>query len=374
MKKALLSIFSLALAVVPFVPNQAKGDTFYGVLVPMPTPVTLSTSDSSLTIGTTTTLTFGGGDGTGSYRFTNLSNDFCSISPSGVVTAKFPGSCRFTVTRSATGNYFESTSSALNITALPEPDKSVISIPSPDPTLTPTARATATPTATPQSSPAATATRVLISPRETAENDTSVKPPVSTPLKKVSGIKAVLAPAIGISTYKFSWENNQAAVSYSINLVTPQGKKAFTSDTASINLDELKAGNYTLEIQAIDFKGKLSTPVVSKFSISAPKVVKLTAATSLEKPELNKELAASLDRFSLQTTPGTAMKLSIEYSKSKSNDSNVKKLSSAVEKYLADRRNSNTVKVVLIPVKNSGDIALIKGLGEKKSATVLVRR
>lgn len=372
MKKALLSITTLTLATVPFLPNQAQGDTFYGVLVPMPTPVTLSTSDASLTIGTTTTLTYGGGDGTGSYRFTNLSSDFCSISPSGVVTANFPGSCRFTVTRSATGNYLESTSSALNITALPEPDKSVISTPSPDPT--PTARATATPTATPQSSPAATATRVLISPRETAENDTSVKAPVIAPLKKVSGIKAVLAPAIGNSTYKFSWENNQAAVSYSINLVTPQEKKAFTSDTASINLDELKPGTYTLEIQAIDSKGKLSTPVLSKFLISTPKIVKLTAATSLEKPEINKDLAASLDGFSLRTTPGTAMKLSIEYSKSKRNDSNVKKLSSAVEKYLADRRNSSALKVVLIPVKNSGDIAIIRGLGEKKSATVLVRR
>jgi hypothetical protein len=374
MKKATLSVVALTLAAIPFLPIQAQGDTFFGVLVPMPTQVTLSSSEVSLTIGTTTALAYGGGDGTGSYRFNNLASSFCSISLSGVVSANFPGSCRFTVTRSASGNYLESTSTALNITALPEPDKSVISTPSPDPTATPRATATPTPTASPQSSPAAVVTKVLVSPRETTVNDTAVKAPVNVPLKKVSGINAVLAPAIGVSTYKFSWASNQAAVSYSINLVTPEGKKAFTSDTASINLDELKPGTYTLEIQAIDSKGKLSTPVLSKFSISAPKIVKLTAATSLVKPVINKELAALLDGFSLRTTPGTAMKLSIEYSKSKSNDANAKKLLSAVEKYLADKRNGSPLKITLVPVKESGDIAVIRGLGEKKSATVLLRR
>jgi len=369
MKKALLSIVTITSSAVLFLPNQAQGDTFYGVLVPMPTQVTLSSSEVSLTIGTTTALAYGGGDGTGAYRFNNLSSNFCSISPTGIVTANFSGNCRFTVTRSASGNYLESTSSALNITALPEPDKSVISTPSPDPTATPRATATPTPTASPQSSPAAVVTRVLISPPEAME-----KAPVNVPLKKVSGINAVLAPTIGVSTYKFSWASNQAAVSYSINLVTPAGKKAFTSDTASINLDELKPGTYTLEIQAIDSRGKLSTPVLSKFSISAPKIVKLTAATSLVKPVINKELAALLDGFSLRTTPGTAMKLSIEYSKSKSNDANAKKLLSAVEKYLADKRNGSPLKIILITVKESGDIAVIRGLGEKKSATVLLRR
>lgn len=374
MKKATLSVVALTLATIPFLPIQAQGDTFYGVLVPMPTPVTLTSTEASLTIGTTTTLTSSGGDGTGSYRFNNLASSFCSISLSGVVSANFPGSCRFTVTRSATGNYLESTSTALNITALPEPDKSVISTPLPDPTATPRATATPTPTASPQSSPAAVVARVLISPRETTANDTTVKVPASVPLKKVSGINAVLVPAIGVSTYKFSWASNQAAVSYSINLVTPEGKKAFTSDTASINLEKLDPGAYTLEIQAIDSKGKLSTPVLSKFSISVPKVVKLTAATSLVKPDINKELAASLDGFILRATPGTAMKLSIEYSKSKSNDSNVKKLLSAVEKYLADKRNNSPLKITLIPIKESSDIAVIRGLGEKKSATVLLRR
>jgi hypothetical protein len=347
----------------------------------MPTPVTLTSTVATLTIGTTTTLTSGGGDGTGGYRFNNLSNSFCSITTAGVVTANFPGSCSFTVTRLATGKYLDTTSSALNITALPEPDKSVISVPQPDPTPTPEARATPTPTATatPQSSPAPTATKKAVPLRDavvidSSINDMTVKAPVTVPLKKVSGINAALTPTIGLSTYKFSWAVNPAAVSYSINLVTPEGKKALTSNTTSLSIDELGAGEYSIEIQAIDAKGKLSTPTISKFTISAPRTVKLAAPASLTKPVIDKALAASLDRFSLQTTLGTAMKLSIEYSKSKRNDSNVLKLSSVIEKYLADKREGSPIKITLSPVKNAGDIAVIRGVGEKKSPTLLLHR
>lgn len=381
MKKVLLSVVALTLAAVPFLPSQAKGDTFYGVLVPMPTPVTLTSAVATLTIGTTTTLTSGGGDGTGGYRFNNLSNSFCSITAAGVVTANFPGSCRFTVTRLATGKYLDTTSSALNLTALPEPDKSVISVPVPDPTPTAEARATPTPTATatPQSSPAATPVKKSTPLRDavvvdSSDNDMTFKAPVNVPLKKVAGINAVLTPAVGVSTYKFTWSVNPSAVSYSINLLTPEGKKALTSKTTSVSIDELGVGEYVMEIQAIDAKGKLSTPTTSKFSISIPRSVKLVAPTSLTKPVIDKALEASLDRFSLQTTPGTAMNLSIEYSKSKSNDSNVLKLSAAIEKYVAGKRESSPLKITLIPVKNSGDLAIIRGVGEKKSPTLLLHR
>lgn len=381
MKKAVLSVVALTLAAVPFLPSQAKGDTFYGVLVPMPTPVTLTSTVATLTIGTTTTLTSGGGDGTGGYRFNNLSNSFCSITAAGVVTANFPGSCSFTVTRLASGKYLDTTSSALNITALPEPDKSVISVPVPDPTPTAEARATPTPTATatPQSSPAPTATKKAAPLRDavvidSSGNEMTMNAPVSVPLKKVAGINAALTPAVGVSTYKFSWALNPAAISYSINLITPEGKKALTSNTTSISINELGVGDYSIEIQAIDAKGKLSTPVVSKFAISAPRSVKLVAPISLTKSVIDKVLAAALDKFSLQTTLGTAMNLTIEYSKSKRNDSNVLKLSSAIEKYLADKREGSPIKITLSPVKNAGDIAVIRGVGEKKSPTLLLHR
>ncbi len=374
MKKVILFIVVLTLGLLPFIPNQAKGDTYFGVLVPMSTPVTLTSDEVSLTIGTSTTLTYSGGDGTGNYSLNNLSNGFCSITVTGIVTANFPGNCSFSVTRLASGKYLDATSPTISITALPEPDKSVISTPSPDPTATPSQTATPSPTATPRPSPTAALTNSFKPDREKTINDTTMKTPGNVTLRKVTGVKAALAPSIGLSTYKFSWAPNSAALSYSINLVTPQGKKSFTTETTSINLEELSPGAYTLEIQAIDGNGKLSTPVLSKFSIPTPRIVKLTAATSLRNPVIDKSLSASLDRFILQTTPGTAMKLLIEYSKSKSNDANVKKLSSMIEKYIAGKREGSPLKITLSPLEESRDVATIKGLGEKISPTLLIRR
>jgi hypothetical protein len=234
--------------------------------------------------------------------------------------------------------------------------------------------ATPSPTATPRPSPTAALTNSFKPDREKTINDTTMKTPGNVTLRKVTGVKAALAPSIGLSTYKFSWAPNSVALSYSINLVTPQGKKSFTTETTSINLEELSPGAYTLEIQAIDGNGKLSTPVLSKFSIPTPRIVKLTAATSLRNPVIDKSLSASLDRFIFQTTPGTAMKLLIEYSKSKSNDANVKKLSSMIEKYIAGKREGSPLKITLSPLEESRDVATIKGLGEKRSPTLLIRR
>ena len=371
MKKVFLAGTAITLAAGGFWATQAEADTFYGVLVPMTTPVTLTSTEVSLTIGTTTTLSYGGGDGTGGYRFNNNSNGFCSITSTGVVTANFPGSCSFTVTRLASGKYLDTTSSALNLTALPEPDKSVISTPSPDPTPTVAPRVTPTPTtsATPQSSPAASVPR-----ERSSTSDTVIKAAVTLPLKKVSGVKAALTPSLGGSTYKFTWAVNPAAVSYSINIITPEGKKTLTSKSPEINLENLIPGSYSIEIQAIDEKGKLSTPALSKFAVPAPKVVKLTSVASLSKPVVTASLAASLDRFSLQTTPGRSIKLVIEYSKSKSNDLNVKKLADAVTKYLAVKREGSPVAITFTPVKDGGAIAVIKGVGEKESSSLLLRR
>lgn len=370
MKKVLLAGAAITLATGGFLATQAKADTFYGVLVPMTTPVTLTSTEVSLTIGTTTTLTYSGGDGTGGYRFNNNSNGFCSINSAGVVTANFPGNCSFTVTRLASGKYLDTTSSALSLTALPEPDKSVISTPSPDPTPTVAPRVTPTPTTspTPQASPAA-----VVRDR-TGNSDTTIKAPVVIPLKKVSGVKAVLTPSRSGSTYKFTWAVNPAAVSYSINILTPEGKKTFTSQSPTINLENLIPGSYSIEIQAIDSKGKLSTPALSKFAVPAPKVVKLTAATSLTRPAISSSLAASLDRFSLQTTPGRTIKLEIEYTKSKSNDLNVKKLAELVKKYLAVKREASPVTIAFTAVQESGSIAVVNGVGEKESPTLLLRR
>lgn len=371
MKKVILLGAAITIAAGGLLATQAEADTFYGVLVPMTTPVTLTSTEVSLTIGTTTTLTYSGGDGTGGYRFNNNSNGFCSINSAGVVTANFPGNCSFTVTRLASGKYLDTTSSALSLTALPEPDKSVISTPSPDPTPTVAPRVTPTPTtsATPQASPAA------VAPRErTTNTDTVIKVPVTIPLKKVAGVKAALTPSASGSTYKFTWAANPAAVSYSINIVTPDGKKTLASQSAFINLENLTPGSYSIEIQAIDSKGKLSTPALSKFAVPAPKVVKLTATASLSKPVITAALAASLDRFSLQTTSGRSIKLAIEYTKSKSNDVNVKKLADAIKKYLAVKREASPVTIAFTAVKESGSIAVIKGAGEKESPSLLLRR
>ncbi len=370
MKKVLFSTAAITIAVGGFLATQARADTFYGVLVPMPTPVTLTSTETSLIIGTSTTLTYGGGDGTGGYRFNNTSNGFCSISSIGVVTANFPGACSFSVTRLASGKYLDTTSQVLNITSLPEPDKSVISTPSPDPTPTQSPRPTPTPsptTSAPQASPAPVVVR-------NQNSDTQIKAPVVVPLKKVSSVKAGLVFTAGKPSYKFTWGANPSAISYSINIVTPDGKKSFTTKTTDLNLDNLVSGSYSIEIQAIDATGKLSTPSRSSFKVPAPKPVKLITTTSLSKPVISAALAASLDKFALQTTPGTPLAVTIEYSKSKSNDRNINILADLVKKYLAGKREGSEITVGLTPVKGNGSLAIIKGLGEKKSASLTLRR
>ncbi len=368
MKRFLSGTAAITIAVGGFLATQAKADTFYGVLVPMTTPVTLTSSETSLIIGTSTTLTYGGGDGTGGYRFNNTSNGFCSISSIGVVTANFPGACSFSVTRLASGKYLDTTSQVLNITSLPEPDKSVISTPSPDPTPTQSPRPTPTPSASaPQPSPAPVVVREQ-------NSDTQVKAPVVVPLKKVSSVKAGLVFTAGKPSYKFTWGANPSAISYSINIVTPDGKKSFTTKTTDLNLDNLVSGSYSIEIQAIDATGKLSTPSRSSFKVPAPKPVKLITTTSLSKPVISAALAASLDKFALQTTPGTPLAVTIEYSKSTSNDRSVKIFTDLIKKYLAEKREGSEITVGLTSVKGNGSLAIVKGLGEKKSASLTLRR
>jgi hypothetical protein len=205
-------------------------------------------------------------------------------------------------------------------------------------------------------------------------SDTQIKTPVIVPLKKVGSVKAGLVFTAGKPSYKFTWGANPAAISYSINIVTPDGKKSFTTKTTDLSLDNLVSGSYSIEIQAIDATGKLSTPSRSSFKIPAPKPVKLITTTSLSKPVINAALAASLDKFALQTTPGTPLAVTIEYSKSTSNDRNVKIFTDLIKKYLAEKREGSEITVGLTPVKGNGLLAIIKGLGEKKSASLTLRR
>jgi hypothetical protein len=268
----------------------------------------------------------------------------------------------------ASGKYLDTTSQVLNITSLPEPDKSVISTPSPDPTPTQSPRPTPSPTTSaPQASPAPVVVR-------NQNSDTQIKAPVVVPLKKVSSVKAGLVFTAGKPSYKFTWGANPSAISYSINIVTPDGKKSFTTKTTDLNLDNLVSGSYSIEIQAIDATGKLSTPSRSSFKVPAPKPVKLITTTSLSKPVISAALAASLDKFALQTTPGTPLAVTIEYSKSKSNDRNINILTDLVKKYLAGKREGSEITVGLSSVKGNGSLAIIKGLGEKKSASLTLRR
>jgi hypothetical protein len=367
-KKALLAAWILlvgSLAALATAPSKA--DTFYGTLVPMSTPVTLSAAESSILIGTTTQLTAGGGDGTGGYRYNNNSNGFCSVNSSGVVTANYPGNCSITVTRLASGKYLDTTSSAVTITGLPEPDKSVISTPSPEPTPSATPRVIITATPTPSSSPAAPA----IAPRD---NSPAVKAEPKPSLANISSLQGTLISAGKESKYKFGWNNDLNAKSYSINLTGTSTKKSFSSTTNSIEISALEPGNYSIVIQAIDANGKLSKPATFTFTIPAAKTVKLITTATLAKPVIDSSLAKNLDRFVLATTIGLPVTLNIEYSKTKKNQVAVGKLKLLVEKYLKDKLVGSAVTVSLVVVSDSNDLATLKGTGSYLSKTLLIRK
>lgn len=368
MKKALIVLWTAlltTLAVLAVAPSQA--DTFYGTLVPMSTPVTLSAADSSLLIGTTTQLTAGGGDGTGGYRYNNNSNGFCSVNSSGLVTANYPGNCSFTVTRLASGKYLDTTSSAVSITALPEPDKSVISTPSPEPTPSATPRVIVTATPTPTSSPAAS----QVAPRD---NSPVIKADPKPTLANISALTGTLSAAGKDFTYKFGWNIDANAKSYSINLTGTTLKKSFSSTVNSIDINSLEPGNYSMVIQAIDSSGKLSKPTTLTFSVPAPKAVQLTTTTSLSKPIIDAALAKNLDHFVSSTTIGMPVLLNIEYTKSKKNQIAVLKLKQLVEKYLKDKLVGSVVTVNLVTVSDSSDLATLKGKGSSISKTLLIRK
>lgn len=45
-----------------------------------------------------------------------------------------------------------------------------------------------------------------------------------------------------------------------------------------------------------------------------------------------------------------------------------------IEKYIAGKREGSPLKITLSPLEESRDVATIKGLGEKRSPTLLIRR
>ena len=333
----------------------------------MTTPVTLSAADSSLTIGTTTQLTPGGGDGTGGYRYNNNSGSFCSINSSGVVTANYPGSCSFTVTRLATGKYLDTTSSAVTITALPEPDKSVVSTPSPEPTVTATPRVIVTATPTPSSSPAP-----LLS-RSNSDGNSTKSDPKPT-FARISSLSGTLKNSGNDLGYKLEWNSDSNAKSYSINLLGPSIKKSYSSATSSVDINSLVPGNYTMEIQAIDAHGKLSKPTALSFIVPNPKKIQLRASVSLSRPILNGNLSDSLDGFVSSITRGMPVSVNIEYTKTIKNQVAVVKLKALVEKYLKDKLVGSAVTVSLVKVTDGGNSAYIRGIGAKASGSLLIRK
>lgn len=333
----------------------------------MTTPVTLSAADSSLTIGTTTQLTPGGGDGTGGYRYNNNSGSFCSVNSSGVVTANYPGTCSFTVTRLATGKYLDTTSSAVTITALPEPDKSVVSTPSPEPTVTATPRVIVTATPTPSSSPAP-----VLSRSNSDGNSTKSEPKPS--FARINSLSGTLKNAGNDLGYKVEWNVDSNAKSYSINLLGPSIKKSFSSTTSSVDINSLVPGNYTLEIQAIDANGKLSKPTTLSFAVPAPKKIQLRTSVSLSRPIANGIFSNSLDGFINSTTRGMPVAVNIEYTKSKKNQAAALKLRSLIEKYLKDKLVGSTVTVSLVTVADGGNSASIRVIGAKASGSLLIRK
>ena len=345
--------------------GPTKADTFYGVLVPMSTPVTLSATVSSLTIGTTTTLTAGGGDGTGGYRFNNNSNGFCSINSSGVVTASFPGSCAFTVTRLATGKYLDTTSNSVTLTALPEPDKSVISTPSPEPTTSQSPRAVPSPTPTP------TATR---SASEMGSGTTSSPSEVVYRFKAITSIKARLNEAGKGVSYNFSWAPDPNVSSYSINFSSSNDKRSFTNTKNEISVDNLLTGAYTLTVQAINSVGKLSNIATFSFTITPPKSVKLLASTPIISKSVSQNLDKTLKYFLSRTSKGTSIRVSIEYKKSATNTQAANTVKNLVTKYLRDNQPSSDVEVLLKNVNQDAKLVVIRGLGNRLDQTLRVTR
>lgn len=342
-----------------------KADTFYGVLVPMSTPVTLTATVSSLTIGTTTTLTAGGGDGTGGYRYNNNSNGFCSINGSGVVTASYPGTCAFTVTRLATGKYLDTTSNSVTLTALPEPDKSVISTPSPEPSPSLTPRVIPSPTPTP------TATR---SASEMGTGTVSAPSEFTYRFKAITSIKVRLNENGKGADYRFSWIADPNVSSYSINLISKNEKRNFSSTKNEISVDGLSVGSYTLNIQGINPGGKLSQLASFSFTVAQPKSVKFLTSISMTSKTPSPTLQKSLNYFLNRTSKGTPIKVSIEYRKIGNSTQAATVIKNFVTKYLKDTQPSSEVDVLLKAVNGNSELAVIRGEGNRLDQTLRVVR
>lgn len=333
-----------------------KADTFYGVLVPMSTPVTLTATVSSLTIGTTTTLTAGGGDGTGGFRYNNNSNGFCSINNSGVVTASYPGSCAFTVTRLASGKYLDTTSSSVTLTALPEPDKSVISTPSPEPSPTQTPRVIPSPTPTP------TATR---SASEMGSGAIASSSAVVYRFKAITSVNARLNEMGKGNSYKFTWTPDPNISSYAINFLSKNDKRSFVNSTNEISVDSPMVGSYDMNIQGINSAGKLSQISSFSFAVNAPKSVKVLASTPISSRSLSPALQKSLNYFLSRTSKGMPLKFTIEYKKIGSNLQGATTMRNIVTKYLKDTQPSSDIEVLLKNTGTNSGLAVIRGEGKR---------
>jgi predicted phage tail protein len=206
------------------------------------------------------------------------------------------------------------------------------------------------------------------------DNSPATKAEPKPTLANISALSGTLSAAGKDFSYKFGWNIDANAKSYSINLTGTALKKNFTSTVNSIEISTLEPGNYSMVIQAIDASGKLSKPTTLSFTIPAPKPVKLITTASLSKPVIDATLAKTLDRFVTATTLGLPVSLNIEYTKSKKNQLAVTKLKQLVEKYLKDKLVGSTVTVSLVTVSDSSDLATLKGVGSNVSKTLLIRK
>jgi hypothetical protein len=194
-------------------------------------------------------------------------------------------------------------------------------------------------------------------------------------VKKVTGLKASLIQSEQSNGFKFSWGADKQAILYSVTILTGTVRTNYETKAPTIDVKTLTPGSYTVEITAIDSKGKLSPPVRNKFVIAEPTTVKLTAMMGLSKPEVTSALAKSLDSFISKTTLGYPVEIVIEYPKSAKNSvAQARIASSVVTKYLKDKKPGTQVNATMKAIEGQWDFLTVQGMGKKQRSTLLISR